>query len=319
MKGWKPLKEGDVIDVVAPGFATTQEELDGARRFLLGWGLIPRIPANLLGGHFLHSNDDKTRFEIVKRALLAKDSTAVWCLRGGYGANRLLPMLAKVKAPAKTKLFVGISDVTSLHVFLNQQWKWPVVHGPLLDRLGLGKVEPKYEKEVRDLVFGRSRDIEFRGLKPLNDAAKTTKSLKGPITGGNLVTLQSTIGTPWELNLSGKILFIEDLGERGYRIDRIFAHFAQAGVMKGCRGVLIGDFLGGNEPDGRNLVQAVIRRWADELKIPVFQGLQAGHAPIQRPVPFGVPAVLSSSPFRLKIPSGAVGAGAAKAASGRKK
>lgn len=312
MKSWKPLKEGDIVDVVAPGFATAPEVVDGARRFLLGWGLIPRLPSDLIGSHFLHSNDDEVRFDHLKKALLAKDSAAVWCLRGGYGANRLLPKLAKLKAPPSPKLFVGISDVTSLHVFLQQKWGWRVVHGPLLDRLALGKIAPKFQSELHDLVFGRSAAVEFRGLKPLNAAAKSGKTLKAPIVGGNLVTLQSTLGTPWQLDLKGKILFVEELGERGYRVDRIFEHFAQAGVMKGCRGVLIGDFLGGNEVDGRNLVQGVIERWADQLKIPVYQGLEAGHGDVQRPVPFGVTAELSGKPFRLRIPSGASRLGASK-------
>lgn len=305
---WTFLRKGDIVDVVAPGYASTPDQVEGARRFLISWGLVPRIPPALIAPHFLHANEDAERFRFLKAALTAPDSAAVWCLRGGYGSNRLLPMLSKVKRPTRTKLFVGISDVTSLHVFLSQEWGWSTLHGPLMDRLGRGLVKPKHEKEVHRLVFGEANDIVFKALKPLNEAARTSKTVRGEIIGGNLVTMQSTLGTPWQIRTKGKFLFVEELGERGYRIDRIFEHLRQSGALKGCLGLLLGDFLGGREEDGRNLIPAVLQRAAREFAIPVYSGLEAGHAAIQRPVPFGSAAVLtrSGSTGLLKISSGGV-------------
>lgn len=303
---WTALKKGDIVDVVAPGYASKPADVEAARRYLVSWGLIPRIPPGLISPHFLHSNEDHERFRFLRDALVAEDSAAVWCLRGGYGSNRLLPALARVKKPKRTKLFIGISDITSLHVFLLQEWGWPTVHGPLLDRLGAKKVKPVHEREIRELIFGESRDIVFKNLKPMNEAARRMKSVRGPIVGGNLVTLQSTLGTPWQVDLHGKLLFVEELAERGYRIDRIFEHLRQAGALRGCRGILVGDFLGGLEPDGRDLVKPVLRRWAGELLIPMYSGLAAGHGDVQRPVPFGTPAaVRAGETIELKIESGA--------------
>lgn len=305
VKIWNPLKTGDIIDVVAPGYASTAAELDGARRFLLSWGLVPRIPPGMISPHFLHANEDAERFHFLKKALLAEDSAAVWCLRGGYGSNRLLPMLAKVRQPRKNKLFIGISDITSLHVFLGQEWKWPTIHGPLLDRLGAGRVRPRQLSEVKKLVFGGIDAVDFAGLKPLNEAARQVRRLEAPMIGGNLIVLQSTLGTPWQVDARGRFLFLEDLGERGYRVDRVLEHFAQAGVLRGCRGVFLGEFMGGDEANGSNLIPAVFKRWARELKIPLFAGLPAGHGVIQRPVPFGPKAQLTGgSSFRLHMPTG---------------
>ncbi|MBX2986421.1 MAG: LD-carboxypeptidase [Bdellovibrionaceae bacterium] len=292
-KAWRPLRAGDIVDVVAPGYATKPEAVDRARQFLLSWGLVPRIPPNLMAPHFLHANDDDSRLILLKKALLAEDSAAVWCLRGGYGSNRLLPGLARMKAPRRAKLLVGISDITSLHLFLSQEWGWATLHGPLLERMSPGRLAPRDHREMRDLVFGRVKQVRFQNLKPMNEAARRLRRVKAPVIGGNLTVLQSTLGTPWQLRPRGHFLFVEDIGERGYRVDRIFEQFRQAGLFRGCRGLLLGDFTAADEPDGRNLVPLVFRRWAEDLEIPVFRGLPAGHGKVQRPVPFATSAVLS--------------------------
>ncbi|MBC7372126.1 MAG: LD-carboxypeptidase [Bdellovibrionaceae bacterium] len=292
MSSWKFLKAGDIVDVVSPGFASTKEEVEAARNFLLKWNLVPRIPKNLIQKHFLHSNSDEKRFGFLREAILAKDSKIVWCLRGGYGSNRLLPGLDKLK-PKTQKLLVGISDITSLHVYFEQKWNWPTLHASLLDRMGSGKVPPKIEKETMDLLFGRSQEIEFKKLKPMNASAKNLKSIRSSVVGGNLIVLQSTLGTPYQVNTDGKILFIEDLGERGYRVDRVLEHFYQAGLFKKCKALIIGEFLGGKEESGKILWPQVFKSWADRLDIPVFSGMEAGHGIIQRPVPLMTKAVLT--------------------------
>lgn len=293
MASWKFLKENDIIDVVAPGYPSQPHEVEGSREFLLKWKLQPRIPQGLIKPHFLHANEDQERFQFLKAAIESKDSRTIWCLRGGYGSNRLIPMLAKLKKPKEPKLVIGISDITSIHTFLIQEWGWSTLHGPLLDRLGRNLVAPKHEKELHRILFGKDTDVEFKKLKPLNDAAKSVKTLKSKIVGGNLTVLQSTMGTPWQVNADRSLLFLEDLGERGYRIDRMLEQFRQAGVLKKCQGIILGDFLGGEEPATKqNNFDLVFKRWAKDLDIPLFKGLEAGHATTQRPVPFNTPCVL---------------------------
>lgn len=290
---WRYLQKGDIVDVVSPGFASTPEEVENARKFLLRWGLVPRIPKNLIQKHFLHSNSDEKRFGFLKEALEAKDSKVVWCLRGGYGSNRLLPRLDKMKKPKQQKLLIGISDITSLHVYIAQKWNWPTFHASLLDRMGSGKVPAKIEKETMDLLFGKTTSVEFKKLKAMNEAALKMKSVKTSVVGGNLIVLQSTLGTPYQLNADGKVLFIEDLGERGYRVDRVLEHFDQVGLFKKCKGLVIGEFLGGQESNGKALWPQVFKDWAARLEIPVFSGMEAGHGVIQRPLPLSTHAVLS--------------------------
>lgn len=290
---WKFFKESDVIDVVAPGYPAKPEEVEGARQFLLKWNLQPRIPKGMIKSHFLHAHEDEARWQYLKAALEARDSRVIWCLRGGYGSNRLLPYLAKMKKPKEPKLLIGISDISSLHTFVTQEWGWVSLHAPLLDRLGRNMVSEKHEKEIHDILFGKQNSIEFKKLKPMNEAAKKLQPLRSRIVGGNLTVLQSTLGTPWQINSDRRLLFIEDIGERGYRVDRMLEQFRQAGIFKKCHGLILGDFIGGQEPGGgEDKTNLVFKRWAADLEIPLFKGLEAGHAPIQRPVPFNTPCEL---------------------------
>ena len=289
---WLPLVEGDIVDIIAPASSASGDGLQKGLNYLRSWGLVPRMADHIFGRDVICANTDEARFEQLRSALLS-ESRAVWCVRGGYGANRLIPQLAKLRKPkGPPKLFMGFSDITTLHVFLNQQWGWPTVHGPMIDRIGRGLILKPQLNELHDLYFGDSSSVEFRGLKPLNAAARAARVVRGPVTGGNLMTLQSTIGTraPWETK--GRIVFLEEIDERAYRIDRLLEHLAQTGHFAKARAVILGEFLGGAEADGTTRVPGVLQRFADSLKIPVLEGVEAGHGEMQRPIPLETMATL---------------------------
>lgn len=307
-KSWIPLKKGDVVDLVAPGFRCSDEELQKAVQFLENWQLRPRVAKKIFGEALLCSQNLKIRTELLIDALQAKDSQGVWCVRGGYGSLPMAPALlkAKLKGP---KLFVGLSDITTLDVILTQKFAWSVLHGPLLDRLGSKPTDENEVELLRQVVFGETKQVDFPSLLPLNGAAKKIKSLRAPVTGGNLVVLQSTIGTPHQVSFKGKFLFLEDTGERGYKVDRILHHFEQAKMLQGVKALLFGEFVAGDEPHrpGVNFVWPVIEEFCKSRKIPAFKGVQNGHGFIQRPLPLGPVAQLKSSAhgFHLMVPTGA--------------
>ena len=211
--GWSPLSEGDIVDIIAPASSCAPERLDGAIRFLSAWGLKPRLPRKIFGRDVICASDDATRFDHLKQALFAEDSHAIWCLRGGYGSIRLIPELRKLRKPSKMqpKLFLGLSDITSLNVFLNQEWGWSTLHSPMLDRLGRNESKPQYLRELKQVVFGDVNKISFSGLKPLNEAARNRSGLvTGVVTGGNIMTLQSSLwytrrlGRPGQNRIHGR-------------------------------------------------------------------------------------------------------------------
>ncbi|MFN7730021.1 MAG: LD-carboxypeptidase [Bdellovibrio sp.] len=285
---WRSLKKGDLVDLVAPGYSAHEENLGKGILLLESWGLRVRRPQDLIVPFEFHAHTDAKRFEFLDRALRAKDSSAVWCVRGGYGANRLLPLLLKKKAPPQPKMFIGISDNTTLHFLLNQKWKWSTLHGPILERLGSGTLPVEFVEELRQLVFGELSEIVFADLEPLNKSALKKSKIQGAVLGGNLTTMQSLIGTALPPNIKDRILFLEDLGERGYRLDRMFEHFKQAQVLKGCKAIVFGHFLGGAEPGQpeKSFVDFALKRFAEDIKIPVFRGVDVGHGERQRTMPF---------------------------------
>jgi muramoyltetrapeptide carboxypeptidase len=285
------LRRGDTIDVVAPGFRCSSESLQEGLAYLRRLGLVPRVPRTLFGDDLLCANSDRVRFRHLKKALFAPDSRGIWCVRAGYGAIRLIEPLLALKPPARRKLFIGYSDATTLHFFLNHHWKWPSLHGPLLDRLGSGTVRREELRELEAVLLGTQRSVQFAELTPLNAAARANQTVRGRVFGGNLTVLQTMLGTALERR-PRQILFLEDIGERGYRIDRMLRHLAQAGALRDLKALLFGSFVGGQEPDGRNLVVPVLERFGREQPYPVLLGVSAGHGEYQRPLFFNTAALL---------------------------
>ena len=304
-KKWQKLKKDDLVDIVAPGFRCTDQALAKAVAFVQNLGLRARVPQNLFGEDLICANDDKTRLKQLKKALFAKDSKAVWCVRAGYGAIRMMPEIRKWKAPTQPKLFIGYSDATTLHYHFNNKWGWPTVHGPLLDRLGEGTASVTELHELEQLIFGQVDSLSFDNLVPMNKAAVKKKKIIGKVTGGNLTVLTSSIGTPSALKAKSKILVLEDTGERAYRIDRMLNQLEQSKALDGVAAIVLGDFIGGIDKDDVNRVWPLWKEFADKQKFPILRGMETGHGDLQRPVPFGTKAELKlGSQISLDIPVG---------------
>jgi muramoyltetrapeptide carboxypeptidase len=261
--------------------------MEAGIKVLESWGLKVRVSDQIFADNLLHSNAEQERWIQLKSALMAKDSAAVWCVRGGYGSMKLLPQLSKLKPPREPKAFLGLSDITSLNVFLNQKWKWPVLHAPILSRVGRGDLPTSSIDELKQVLFGDLETLNYE-LEPLNTSAEKAKRLRGSLVGGNWATIMAGVGTPFQLRPKGSILFLEDVGERGYRLDRFWEQLKQMGFMDQLKGIILGDFTEGDEPDGKNLIWTVLKERAASLRKPVYFGLPSGHGNIQRVLPLGV-------------------------------
>ncbi len=301
---WPQLKPGDLVDVIVPAGRPKPETLKGVQKFLDQWGLVGRISKNAVGRDLLCAQSKEIRWENLKKALQAKDSKMVWCVRGGYGSLHLLENLKKLK-PQPAKCFLGYSDITTLHTFLNQKWGWATLHGPNIDRFALKTGSASEANRIKNVVFGKQTELSFV-LRPLNTLGRKKQILRGKIVGGNLITLQSSFGTPYSIQPQGQFLFFEEIGERAYRIDRAFEHMRQLGLFKKVKAVIFGQFTEGQEPNGRNLVPTYLKQWAQDQNFPVVVGLSSGHGPNQRPLPLGTRAQLTLGPnVQLTTESGA--------------
>jgi len=286
---WLPLSPGDSIQMIAPGMPFDRTQLKAGEKILGQWGVQLKYPRHILGKDIICSNSRSERIRFLKAAI-ESDSKVIWAARGGYGSVHLLEALAKMKKPRSKKLLVGFSDICTLQQFVTQEWGWPVLHGPHIDRLGaLSSIR---KNELRKILFGHQRELIFKKLQPLNAAARKSGRVRGVVTGGNMITTQATFGTDWQIDTAGKILFFEDIGERGYKIDRVLQHMEFLGVLKKCKAVIFGPFTGGAEPNGRDKVPLVLKEFAASVRVPVFRGLASGHIPNSLALPMNTTAVL---------------------------
>lgn len=285
------LKTGDKIRIIAPGMAFNPKELNSSTKVLQSWGLKIEKPKDLIGRHHVSANSEQIRWKHLKEAL-ESEARVIWAARGGYGSLHLLRYLKFFRPQGEQKLLIGFSDITTLHQYINQEWGWISLHGPHADRLHTLSVDR--QKELHDILFGKKEELKFR-LRPMNSLAKKNKTIKGKIIGGNLITTQSTLGTSWEISMQNKVVFLEDIGERGYRVDRVLEHMMALGILQKARAIVFGPFTGGEEPGGKkSKVPAVLKAFADRLACPVYSGIDSGHIPNSRALPLNTNAEISN-------------------------
>jgi muramoyltetrapeptide carboxypeptidase len=292
-KSWSYLSKNDIVDIIAPASQSPLEKLLDGIKWVESIGLIPRVPEDIIKTDLFFASSLESQLTHITNALYS-DAKAIWCLRGGYGSMRLIPHLKKLRPPKKPKLFIGFSDITALHLYFSQDWKWPVIHGRTISQMNPNLKNTPDRKFLTDVIFGRKSEKTFKRLRPLNDAAREKKLIQGSITGGNLRIIQSSLGTDWELKAKGKILFIEDVGERGYSVDRMLEQLLQAKLIdRGVKAMVFGDFTEGQEKDGKDLTSEAIERFAKKVNYPVLRGLPAGHkTELNYPIPFNTPSEL---------------------------
>jgi muramoyltetrapeptide carboxypeptidase len=272
------LRAGDLIALVAPSGAVSEDEVAAAVRTVEEWGLRARAG----------------RLADLNEALRDPSVRGILCLRGGYGLQRIVDEVDFAAAGADPKPMMGYSDITALHVALWCEAGLPTVHGPTAGHLFKGA-----DGARRVLMSGDPVTLAA-------DPAESTFSVRvggraeGTLLGGNLTILASTAGTRHRLDPHGTILLIEDVNEAPYRIDRALVQLRRAGWLDGLAGVAIGQFT--------RCVDATYRRTTEEVlaehfgeQIPVLGGLPIGHGERQTAVALGVPAVLDATAGTLVV------------------
>ncbi|MCA0370345.1 MAG: LD-carboxypeptidase [Proteobacteria bacterium] len=293
------LAPGDLVDIVATSSQKNPTGAALAANFLESWGLSARVPETLFGEHPLYANTDEMRLAHLARALAAPDSKAVWCLRGGSGATRLLPGLGSL-TPHKEKLLIGFSDVTAFHLFLPKAWGWRTVHGPNLGQMSKGECDDLTMSTVKDLLFGRLSHVDVPYLTPLNTPAQNAEPLAGTLMGGNFSLVEYSVGTPWQLDATDKIIFLEDVDELPYRTAERLEHLLQAGIWQSAHAIVFFDFTH-NKPieDAHHALQPfVLEEFASRVEIPVFRGQGVGHGSPNIPLICGASATIESGVLR---------------------
>lgn len=239
------------------------------------------------------AGSDARRLAELEEALLDPSVDAIVAARGGYGTTRLLARLDPAKVRAAEKLLVGFSDLTALHA-LWARAGLRSIHGPMV--CALGRAEPAHVARWIDAVEGRS---PLGAVAPLVPIAPGT--CEGPLAGGNLAVLAALAGTPYAPPLEGAILFLEDVGEAPYRIDRMLTTLRDAGWLARVAGVVLGTFTGCDPRADGCTVEDVLADRLGDLGIPVARGVASGHVEDNLELPLGARARLDAAAGTLEL------------------
>jgi len=240
------------------------------------------------------------RLAALKQALSDPAVHGVCFTRGGYGANYLLEELSV--ALARPKILLGYSDLTSLQIFLWQKFRWVTFYGPMVAS-GFDKGAGAPQGYDRDSLTRALTETKQEWSIDLHGETLGSGRKEGVLLGGCLTLVETTLGTPWELDASGAILVLEDRGMKPWQVDRALMHLRQSGKLRGLAGIVLGDFPDCEGPAGSETVKDVARRILAPLGCPIVWGAPIGHT--QRAIltlPLGVRArlITDGSP-RLEI------------------
>ncbi|UUR06887.1 S66 peptidase family protein [Sphingomonas glaciei] len=303
------LRAGDRVSIVAPaGFYADGFDFQLVTEAITAMGLVP-VPGSHWKDRFGYlAGTDRDRAADFNAAFADPTTRAVLAMRGGWGSQRILPLLDWKTIAANPKLLVGFSDITALHLAIQARAGFPTIHGPTAgsswskvsyaafrDLAFDGKL-PTYRNTPGDQDRLVQRQGRYQTLRP--------GKASGKLLGGNLTVLTSLVGTPWLPDFSGAILFLEDTDEAPYRIDRMLTQIGQAGILRRVAGVVFGQCTNCKPSDGSTSLFTLNEVFDQHLKplgVPVYTGAMFGHIEDQFSLPVGCRAEIDADAGTIRL------------------
>ncbi|MDZ4710091.1 MAG: LD-carboxypeptidase [Saprospiraceae bacterium] len=305
------LKPGDRIGLICPSGPISQERLERSLSNMDQLGLVP-----VLGKHIMQQNgylagNQNERLEDLHNMYADLTVKAIWCIRGGFGATHLLPYLDYKLIKKHPKVLLGYSDITALHCALSTRLAFSNFHSPVAS----SEMTPYTLEQLRNIIFGTSGQLVKIGTSQENDdfigEGKTVferyvispGQAHGILWGGNLSLLAALCGTPYLKVNRDFLLFLEDIEEAPYRIDRMITQLLQVLPLHLLKGIVLGVFEGCEkkaDTASQTLKEMMIDKFS-HLSIPVVYGFPFGHILHQCTLPFGAEAILDTESFSLTV------------------
>ena len=295
------LRRGDAVGIVAPASSFKREDFEAGCEALRRMGYVPVFDDSIFDHDLYFAGSVERRVHELEEMFSRDDVKAVLCARGGYGSNYLLEKLNIKKIAAHPKIFVAYSDLTALMTYLLDSAGLITFHGPM--------VAKDFARD--DGVDSTSWQAMLEGKSGVDVAADSGAKLlvpgsaEGHLYGGCLSILVESLGTPYEIQTAGSILFLEDLAAKPYQVDRMLMHLKLAGKLNDVRGIVFGEMLDCvQSPNQGFTLEKVVTRIVGDLNVPVAYGLRSGHVSRGNiTLPLGVNARLTveSSSVNLEI------------------
>jgi len=306
----RALRQGDTLGLIAPSGSLKDLGLvEHAAAMLRNHGFRPKLGESCRSIYGYLAGADALRAADVNAFFADPEVMGIVCLKGGYGTPRILDALDYATIRRNPKVFVGYSDITALHLALNRHGSLPTFHGPM---------------GVSDTLLQGDEFSTASWLKSLTSSAPLGRLenppeaspmfalvggvAHGPMVGGNLSLIAATMGTPFEIEARGRILFFEDIDEHPYRIDRMLTQLRLAGKLDECAGIVLGDWNNCVPEEGTRSLELmeIFRDLLVPTGKPTLAGFQAGHCYPMITFPFGVEAVLDTDSLSLELVEGAL-------------
>ncbi len=299
------LKKNDTIALVCTGsIADSDQEVRNTASYLLDKYQLNAV----------YEKDTFTALSAREKAdifldhLFNDDVKAIWSLRGGEGTADVLPFIDQKRseiAKLSPKLMLGFSDFTPLLVYFNQQFNWPTAHGAAARQLYLDLVNQKTESATIDLLFANKNELLIDDLMPLNQVAATSKRIAGQVIGGNLSLVDISIKDIWEVNPEGKILLLEEVNERPYRIARTLKYLQRIGLFDNAKAIVLAGCsftqaaYAAKQTELANSMLRALKKFSESCQCPVFFTQQVSHGNDNLPVAFWRKGEISVEKGRL--------------------
>jgi muramoyltetrapeptide carboxypeptidase len=289
------LSAGARVALIAPAGPLRDEEeveraIDNARTF--GWDAVASIHAH--GRHGYFSAPDEHRLADLNAALRDNRVDAIWCLRGGYGTMRLLPGIDYDALRRRPRALIGYSDITALHAAVQRECGVVSYHGPT--------ARAPIDEFSRQSLSRALAHEESCGIAT-NARVLRAGRASGRLAGGNLALIASLVGTPWQLDLDGALLVLEDVNEAVYRVDRMLQQLLLSGSLNGCRAIIFGECTNCQEEadgGGSRTLEAVLTEIATTIDVPCMAGVPLGHIASQWTIPLGAEGEIDTKTQTLR-------------------
>lgn len=299
----KSLKFGDTIGIISPSSPTTEENVEKAQKVIEDMGFKVKMGKSPYEKYGYLSGRDDIRARDINEMFADKEVDGIICMRGGYGTPRILDLIDYNTIKENPKVFVGYSDITALHIAFNQIADLVTFHGPMVSSDMIDDFSPLSRDSLLETVMkgqpiGRISNIPDEEVVTINGGIT-----EGEIIGGNLSLIVDTIGTPYEIDTRGKILFIEEISEEPYTIDRMLSQLRLSGKLEMAKGIILGDFnnCDPKKPEESLSLEEVIRDLIKPLEKPSIFNYQAGHCNPMITIPFGTKVRLDADKGELTI------------------
>jgi muramoyltetrapeptide carboxypeptidase len=308
----KALQPGDTVGLITPSsYVSDPDELDFTRRFCEFFKLKIKVGKNVGQRYGYLAGTARQRVDDLHAMFSDPDVRGVFCIRGGYGSAQMLDKIDYDLIRRNPKIFLGYSDITALHTAIGRRAGLVTFHGPV----SLSHLSEWSQQHLQKALFetaplgAQTNPPDGNPLQPRH-TMRTVRAgtARGPLVGGNLTLLSTTLGTPFEVETAGRILLMEDIGEDIYRIDRMLTQLRLAGKLQAAAAIVIGECKDCPPPghDSAYSLGEVIDYLLGDLGIPVLYGLSFGHTTDQVTIPLGVTASLDAAKQQLIVEESAV-------------